>query len=100
MKKTITIEKAIELMQNSSALLCDGVTVLFGNISHDEEDKNFLEISWEDEGNLFEFSFSEEKNKVVEVDSGSMWLEPNEDEGKMEIALLFKRNIGENGFGY
>lgn len=78
----ITLEKAIELLSNSTAVIVNDYEVLFPDVSNDEDDEAFFRL--EDIGN-----FLSEDNQAIEFDNYSSCLNLISSEGnEYQIQLL------------
>jgi hypothetical protein len=93
--KSITLDEAISILQNSSAVIIDNV-VTYPNLSFDYEndkpEERFLDLSWIDEDyNNFQINFYSQDNETVQIVDGSMFLIDEEgDECQLTILSPMK----------
>ena len=91
--KTITLDKAFEILNECAAVTFDlggGPTVSFPHLAELEgdPDNQFLRLEQTDEtGYIWEAIFTEEPNQWVKVDGSGMWLTDNEGDS-MRITIL------------
>jgi hypothetical protein len=88
--KTITLQEAINILQNSSAVLFDH-TLAFGHFG-EEADEFFFEVSFEEGFQDFLFSFLEKDNQEVSVVGASIFL-IDADGNEWEITPLFQKEL-------
>lgn len=83
----ITLNKALELLENCSGIVTDqGIT--FPTLIDDDEEKEFLEFEFtDDDGLIFEYKFYSQDNQNVELVGSSLFLIDSEKE-TVQITLL------------
>lgn len=86
--KTISLQKAFELLQDCSAIIIDNI-VTYPSLDEicNDKDNEFLYISWEDDGLEFCTKFTEENNQTVKINDNVMFLTDYEGD-EIEIKLL------------
>jgi len=85
----ITLNKAIELLEESSAVIWGDNFLCYAGI-RDESEENpdvFLVLENEVEGELYKVEFSKKDNQTVSVQGSSMFL-INTDKEKEQISVL------------
>jgi len=72
--KTITLEEAIELLENASALIVNKNALVYPSLGGDEEDE-IMFLRWNDEdGTEFSHTFLGTNNKTVTIKDNNLIL--------------------------
>ena len=74
--KKITLDKAYHILENAAALIVDDNVLVYPSLSQltDDDDNEFLFLSWNDEGKEFNLKFTQGDNPSVGVEGNSMFL--------------------------
>lgn len=94
--KTITLEEAITILENCSAVVIDNV-VTYPNVEdseiNDDDDDLFLSLSWVDgDFNEFEESFYRGSNNTIQVVDSSMFILNGEVE-EVQLTILCPQKL-------
>ena len=93
--KTITLDEAIIILQNCSAVIID-YTVTYPNLSFDESnnpEERFLDLSWvDDDYNNFEVNFYSQDNQTVTIVDSSMFL-TDEEGDEVQLTILAPQKL-------
>ena len=93
--KTITLDEAIIILQNCSAVIID-YTVKYPNLSFDESnnpEERFLDLSWvDDDYNNFEVNFYSQDNQTVTIVDSSMFL-TDEEGDEVQLTILAPQKL-------
>lgn len=90
MTQTINIETAKILLDSCAAVIIDQNAVVYPGST--DEGSVFLFLSWDDEGEVYEYTFDEDDNKEVKIDDRSMILKDSEGE-EVSLQLLVNWNL-------
>jgi hypothetical protein len=86
----ITLKQAFSLLSNAGAISLDinGYDpVLYPRLIQDEDEKFFMQIEWENEGQTWNFNFPNETNQNVQLEGSSLFLK-DEDGEDIQISLM------------
>lgn len=88
--KLISLEEAYSLLEQCAAVVVDNNAVVYPSLwgLTDDEEDDFLYLSWEDEGDEFNLKFSQGPNGQVKVENGIMYL--IESKGEVISLLLLE----------
>lgn len=95
MKLTIPLEKAIRLLNESSAIIVDNDFVIYAGAEITSHDEPFMELAWDYEDEDYGAVFYPEDNEVVNFAGGSIWLTARTEEAveEYQITLLEPMNL-------
>lgn len=96
--KTITLKEAYSILEEASAVIIDDNTLTYPSLFgiEEDDDNEFLYLSWEDEdGYIYELFFREKDNKSIQISGSSMFLIDIEGE-ENQITILAPKNIERN----
>jgi predicted peroxiredoxin len=84
----IPLEKAIEILENASAIVANDTALVYPAFREYVDDDVFMYLSWDSEGLEFHLEFQEELNKEVEVVGSSMFLKRMVEDDEIETEQL------------
>lgn len=92
--KTITLEKAFDILEECSAIVHDNVVSYPGLADLSGEDDNeFLYMSWENDEHLnYAIRFTEGSNRSIKVSGSSMFLVDHEGD-ETQITILEPKQL-------
>lgn len=68
------LERAIELLENASAIIIDNDVLIYPRVNDDGEDDEFLILSWDTDGEEYTYNFLRKDNRVVNVKDNQLIL--------------------------
>jgi len=72
-----TLERAIELLENASAVIIDNDVLIYPRVD-DGDDEEFLTLSWDTEGEEYTYNFLRKDNRVVNIKDNQLVLVADE----------------------
>ena len=99
--KTITLEKAFEILVDADGIVIDDGVILYPSLDKLTgcDENEFMYLSWDDEGLEYSIKFCEGDNREVKISGSSMFLydtDADGDEDHTQISILKEINIEEN----
>jgi hypothetical protein len=96
--KTITLDEAYHILENSAAVIIDEWTVVFPSLAQltDDDDNEFLYLSWTDDGPEYNLKFTQGDNPSVRVEGSSMFLYDTDSAGEhdhTQITVLVPQKL-------
>lgn len=95
--KTITLKEAFEILENCSAVVTEEHTVIYPGLADltGEDENEWLNISWTEDGQDFVMIFNEQDNREVKVQGSSLFLVDNEcaDGEEIQLTILCPQNL-------
>lgn len=89
----LTLEEAIKLLQHADGLVIDDHRILFGSVNDDENEEEFLELSWPDDGEgEGSLRFDTKSNQTPKLSGSSLFLNAR-GVGEVQITLLRAWNV-------
>jgi hypothetical protein len=86
----ITLKKAVELLNECSGVIINDNTFVFPSVDEvkNEPDNEFLRLGWEEDGQVFRLTFTEEDNQEVSICGTSMFLIDSDAEDGEETQIM------------
>lgn len=99
--KTITLQEVYQILEDCSGIVTEDHVITYPSLADltGEDDNQWLNISWIDEGQDFDIVFIEENNKEIKVSGSSMFLE-DEDGDEFQITVLVPQNLEQTVFDF
>ena len=93
--KQIILEDAFKILENCSALIVDGYTLLYPILNKlDNEDiHEFLILKWTHKGHNYEVKYNEGDNQVIDISGSSMFL-VNATSDVHQLTILEPKQLG------
>lgn len=98
--KTIPLNKAFEILKQSSAVIVDGNALVYPSLDEitGDEKNEFLYISWTDQDDAVTYSmkFCEGMNQEVKIDRAEMYLydtDSDNEHDNVQLTILNPKNL-------
>ena len=96
--KNIPLEDAYNILQDASAIIINDSTLVYPSLSDLEGDElnEFMYLSWEEEGLVYDLHFNEGDNQMVKIVGSSMFLydtDANGEEDHTQITILTTKEL-------
>jgi len=96
--KTITLKEAYSILEEASAIIIDGSVVTYPSLSdlEDDDTNEFMYLTWDDEGQVYELKFNEGDNQKIIIVGSSMFLHDTNSDGiedHIQITILTTKEL-------
>ena len=96
--KNIPIEDAYKILEDASAIIINDSVLVYPSLSDLEfsDENEFLYISWDEEGLVYDLHFNEGDNQMVKIVGSSMFLydtDANGEEDHTQITILTTKEL-------
>lgn len=92
--KTITLQQAFQILENCAAVITDTHVVTYPSLADlsGNDENQWLNISWSEDGQDYSIICVEENNREIKVSGSAMFLFDGEGE-EFQITILVQQNL-------